>query len=219
MSRSEVNNTTNARDIRDSAHAEYIKQNEYEAAELLLERIKARNSDSTILSLGDFAKEAYQRVGEIFEWDDFESCRNLVMIGCGPLPVTALHVADKYPAIKIYALDADAKALKVAQRVIDALEVGQISFIHDDSVSYEFAFASIIYIANLVRPKREVLRQISKTAAPGTLVVLRDPTRAGTAVAEAGIDHLGSSYKIEGFGEDNDVFMSKHVYLRLVERN
>jgi len=199
-------------------HAEYIKQNEYQAANLLLERIKAHKHDSTILSLGDFAKEAYLRVGEIFEWADFKNCQNMIMIGCGPLPVTSLHVADKYPSIKIHALDVDERALKVARQVIDALELEQINLIHDGSVSYEFGFASIIYIANLVQPKSEVLRQIAKTAALGTLVILRDPTSAGIAVTEAGIDHIGSNYAIEGFGEDNDVFMSRHVYLRLVEK-
>ncbi|MCP4469660.1 MAG: hypothetical protein GY815_03055 [Gammaproteobacteria bacterium] len=213
-----MENAKNPGSIPDLEHAEYIKQSEYQAASILLERIGAHKSESTVLSLGDFAKEAYQRVGEIFEWDDFKNCQDMIMIGCGPLPVTALHVAERCPLIKIYALDVDEKALKVARQVIDVLEVEQIDLIHDDGVSYQYGIASIIYIANLVRPKSEVLRQIAKTAAPGTLVILRDPTRAGVTVAEAGIDHIGSNYKIEGFGEDNDVFMSKHVYLRLVGR-
>lgn len=200
-------------ETRRERHAIHIKRQEYDAAGRLLEQL---GPGAGIDTLGDFAREAYARVADMFEWQNFETCRRMTMVGCGPLPVTALHVAARCPHIEIDALDVDEAALEMAARVADALEAEGIRFRQSDGIDYGYDDTQIVYIANLVSPKAAVLRRVAQTAPAGTLVILRDPTRAGRDCAEVGVERLDRAFEIAGLGADSEVFMSRHVFLRLV---
>ncbi len=196
-------------------HAESIKSQEYIAANKILKDSENERELLSIDSLGPFAVEAYSRVADMFSWSDFETCKQFIMIGCGPLPVTLLHVADKCPDINILGIDIDNESIEMAKRVVRRLGLQTIELQHNDGISYVYSGASIIYVANLVFPKAEVLKQISRSAEPGSLVILRDPTKNGSHLADVGFDAIDESYSIEGMGIENEMFQSKHVFLRL----
>ena len=193
-------------------HTEYIKQKEYEAADKLL---KNTNTDCGVDKLGDFAKSAYHRVADMFQHEDFRHCRRVAMIGCGPFPMTALHIINQYPNIHIDAMDIDLIAIRAAQQVIDRCSLNKhIALHHKNGIAHDYQATNIVYIANLVRPKREVLQRIHATCSPNTLVILRDPTEMGKEYAESGLATLGPEFTVEHIGNGDDTFHSRHVFLR-----
>ena len=205
-----------ARNLNDlQRHAVHIKNQEYDAARTLLELGGNGTQRLSIRDLGDFAVQAYSRVVDMFGWHDFATCQRFVMVGCGPLPVTLLHVADKYPDIKIFGVDIDPDSIAVAREVVSAFGVPQMTLVHDDGTSYDYSRDDIIYVANLVYPKLAVLNRIARTGRAGTLVVLRDPTRTGEHLADVGMNAVDDNYRIEGVGIDSRVFKSRHIFLRL----
>jgi trans-aconitate methyltransferase len=200
-------------------HAQHIKKQEYEAAQRILSKGSARLNGQSIRSLGDFAKEAYSRVEDMFAYKDFDNCERFVMVGCGPLPVTLLHVAERYPLMAIEGLDVDEDAVVVARKVAHTIGASRVNVSQGDGVSYSYAAANIVYIANLVSPKAEVLARISATAPLGALIVLRDPTQEGAHWAEVGLAAVDARFHVEGEGEGSRLFQSRHVFLRLVARD
>ena len=193
-------------------HTDYIKKKEYEVVDELLANPEAFND---ISQLGGFAITAYNRVVDMFELDDFASCQQLVMVGCGPFPMTALHIVKKYPNIKIDALDIDCSAVDTAQKLIDCLGLNDnIRLYHNNGLTFDYSEASIVYVANLVRPKSAVLQKIHLCCKSNTLVVLRDPTKTGDIYAESGLSSIDDSFSVEGFGCDDETFHSRHVFLR-----
>lgn len=195
-----------------AVHAVKIKRQEYDAAERLLQN---HQRGLSIDDLGEFASETYHRVQDMFTLTDFITSRQLVMVGCGPFPATALHIAHRFPQISITALDTDRDSINMCQKIVNALGYGDsIMPIHCSGTAYDYCNAEIAYIANLVRPKSEVLARIAATININSLAVLRDPTHRGLAVAECGLLVLRDQWKIEGMGQENDRFSSKNVFLR-----
>jgi Nicotianamine synthase protein len=193
-------------------YAEYIKQKEYEAANKLL---KNTDTDCGVDKLGDFVKSAYYRVADMFQHDDFRHCRQVAMVGCGPFPMTALHIIDQYPNIHIDAMDIDLLAIRTAQQVVDRFSLSNhISLHHHNGIAHDYQATDIVYIANLVRPKHKVLDRIHATCRPNTLVILRDPTEIGKRYAESGLTTLRPEFTVEYVGNGDNTFHSRHVFLR-----
>jgi hypothetical protein len=197
-------------------HAEHIKMQEYAAARKLLEWTKKGKDRLSIGALGRFAAEAYSRIADMFCWKDFDACNSLVMVGCGPQPVTLLHVADRYPTVKIHGLDSDKQSIEVARQVLDVFGVAKAELLHTDGAAYDYDHAKIVYVANLVYPKSAVLKQISRSGCSGILVVLRDPTESGTHLADVGLNAIDDNFSVEGVSKSNHMFASRHIFLRLV---
>ncbi len=195
------------------SHAKHIKSQELMAADLLL---KSSGSDTALESLGEFAIEAYCRVSDMFDWDDFGRCNRFVMVGSGPLPVTLLHVAKRFPGMQITGIDTDPESVHVSRRVVKKFGIDNIHLHQLDGRMHAYQEADIIYVANLVHPKSEVLRQIANTANPGTLVILRDPTENGAQLADVGIASIGDRFSIEGTGIPSQRFESRHIFLRVL---
>jgi hypothetical protein len=192
-------------------YADAIKQEEFKAAKLLLAKLEFSNIDD----LGEFITEAYARVADMLRYKDFESCKNLTMVGCGPFPMTILHVLHMYPYIKINAIDNDKEALSVAAQVIEKFSFDDnISLIHSDGIKHDYSNADIIYIANLARPKDKILKRIAQFITTGTLVVLRDPTALGKDRAESGLLSIENMFIIDDVGKDSEMFASRDIFLR-----
>ena len=138
------------------------------------------------------------------------------MVGCGPLPITLLHVAAKYPSMVLKGMDIDLNAIEVAREVVQAAVRPHIHLIHSHGASYSYHHADIVYIANLVLPKADVSMRIANTASLGTLVVLRDPTESGLHLADSGLNSLSSKFCVVGKGNDSELFHSRHIFLRLI---
>ncbi len=200
----------------DWAHAQRIKRQEHEtAAALLAQPGQDGPVADSALRMDDFFRDTYQRVADMFERADFASCRELVMVGSGPLPATLMHIARNHPQINLTGLDIDGEALLVGRRVLALFGLDRVRLAQGDGLTHDYGGAQIVYVANLVSPKAGVLRRIAETAAAGTLVVLRDPTDAGRDQAEAGIDALDPRLCLEGTGVDSQRFQSRHVFLRM----
>ncbi|EGG95021.1 hypothetical protein IMCC1989_1967 [gamma proteobacterium IMCC1989] len=193
-------------------HTDYIKQKEYEVAEKIIASMK---HDYDIGQLGSFAEAAYNRVVDMFDYHDFENCQHLTMVGCGPFPMTVLHIINKYPSLKVDAIDIDPAALKVTENLIKQLGLqDKIKLYCNNGLNHDYSLSSIVYIANLVRPKAEVLNKVWQDCKKDTLIVLRDPTESGGIYAEAGLPSAGNKFLVEGFGKNDNTFHSRHVFLR-----
>lgn len=197
-------------------HAVRIKQQEHETAAALLARLQgAVPPESAAMRMDDFFRDTYLRVEDMFGWADFTGCRQLVMVGSGPLPATLMHIAKNHPQIDLLGLDIDAEALLVGRQVVSLFGLGRIRLAKGDGLHHDYGGTQIVYVANLVSPKAGILQQIARTAAAGTLVVLRDPTESGRGQAEAGIDSLDPRLHLEGTGPESQRFQSRHVFLRV----
>jgi hypothetical protein len=190
-----------------------IKDEEYNAARDFL----SRTDESGINELGLFIVQAYQRVDEMLELKDFTTCKRLIMVGCGPFPMTVIHVLKRYPSIIIEAIDIDKEALVMAKKVVKKFSLQhKVQLVHSSGVDYNYAGADIIYIANLVSPKAKVLKRVAKSSQLKTLVILRDPVQVNQKYPENGITSIDNDFVIEGESKANERFNSKDFFLRRI---
>jgi len=167
------------------------------------------------LELGDFGRRAYARVQDMFEVLDFDSIERVVMVGSGPLPATLFHIADRSRAPNLVGLDTDPQAINLSRALARRFQPRRLTIEAASGQSFDYAGASAVYVANLVRPKAAVLARIAETAAPGTTVVLRDPAGAGELLAETGVQGLDPRFEVTREGPADAGFLSRHVFLRL----
>jgi Nicotianamine synthase protein len=197
-------------------HARRIKQQEHETAAALLKQLQgACARDLGLTQMDDFFRDTYLRVQDMFALPDFHRCRQLVMVGSGPLPTTLMHIAKSHPQIDLLGLDIDAEAVQVGRKLVALFGLGRIRLAESDGLHHDYGDVQIVYVANLVSPKALILQRIAQTAASGTLVVLRDPTASGADQAEAGIEALDPRLHLEGTGPESLRFQSRHVFLRV----
>ena len=140
-------------------YARYVRMNEIQEVERKLSNKGNGADDSHLSGMGDFAESSYRRVQDMFERVDFSTCRQFVMVGCGPLPVTILHVMNKTDVPEIIGIDIDENALNLNKAAFP-LPDGRLKMIHTDGSEYDYSAADIVYIANLISPKSEVLSQV-----------------------------------------------------------
>ena len=210
-----MSNASQLKNDSSKPHAAYIKNQEYKAAGELIKHQGSKFQQHCLTNA--FFQSAYNRVADMFTWEDFDRCKKLIMVGCGPLPMTLMHVAAKYPSIPLEGLDSDLHAIEVARTVARAATMPNIHLIHSNGVSYSYHDANIVYVANLVSPKVDVLMRIANTASIGTLVILRDPTEDGLHLADSGLQSLNSKFHIEAEGDKSEVFHSRHIFLRVID--
>jgi hypothetical protein len=162
-----------------------------------------------------FGKHNYDRVRDMFDTVDFRKCHRFVLIGCGPLPMTLYHVHDRTAVPHLIAVDVDAQAVELVTRTVLAFRLKRISTHTGAGESYDFSDADVIYVANLVRPKKTVLDRIAETAPRGAVVVLRDPFSLGRLLTDRGMDHVGGRIEVMGHGPSELSHFSRHVFLRV----
>ena len=192
-----------------------IRRSEIASARKIISSSSTGSNQDLIKTMGEFTRESYDRVRDMFDIVDFTSARRFVMIGCGPLPVTMLQVLHNTAVPEILGLDVDAKALAITNELFNVLDSGRLRSELADGSAYDFGTADVIYVANLISPKHRVLTQIAETAASHAEVILRDPYAMGRLFAEEGIKQLDPRLVISGSGEGNHRFLSRHVYLRM----
>ena len=197
-------------------YGRHVQLAEAQEAKALIER----GADAGALARGeggDFAGRSYARVRDMFERVDFTACREFVMVGCGPLPVTLLHVARETRVPRIVGLDADETSARSARAICQRLARLRIEVLHRDGCDHGYGEADVIYLANLIRPKARVLACIAGAARPGTRVIVREPFAAGALLAEQGIDPRDPRLKLLAFGPGDPRFLSRHVFLERSE--
>lgn len=158
------------------------------------------------------ALRAYRRVDDLFEQVDFARARRFTMVGSGRLPVTALQAAERFPGLAVTALDTDPQAAEVGGRLARMLGLDNLAFRRADGSGHGYRDADIVFIANMVSPKAEALRQVLDTSPHHARVILREPYGLGRLWTERAEDRLDPRVRIASRGKGSR-YLSRNVFL------
>jgi nicotianamine synthase len=103
--------------------------------------------------------------------------RSVVLIGCGPLPLTGLLLASIH-GVSVRAIDVDAEASQLANAVAERLEIPHFRAHEGDALSLPAtAEEEVVFLAALVginrRDKLRVLRHLGSVMPAGALLLVR----------------------------------------------
>ena len=164
---------------------------------------------------GDAALMAYNRVNDIFEEIDFNDCNQFVLVGCGQLPITAIHVMDETEVAEIYCLDISESAITVVERLKQKFGWSRLHPMVFDGKKFDFGNADIVYIANMVSPKYQVLNRVVETAARDVKLILREPYSFGQLWAEQAESHFDSRFEVTHRGRGSR-YLSRDVFIKAI---
>lgn len=158
------------------------------------------------------AKMAFDRVADIFEKLTLEPEMRFVMIGCGQLPVTAIHVIERAGCANVICMDVVERAIDAAERLKAIFGWPSLHPVHCDGKDFDFGAADVVYIANMVSPKAAVVDQVARTAPPGCQIVVREPYGLGQLWAELAETSLPDRFRVDSYG-DGSRYLSRDVFL------
>lgn len=124
-----------------------------------------------------FLVDNYKIVKNEFELLERKNPKQLVMVGCGPLPETILFLLDNTNIEEIIGIDSNQEAVFLAGEVLNALGHGdraKVKYAYGEE--YNYIKADTIHVANAVHNKQSVLDRIAKTAKKGAEVLVRNPS-------------------------------------------
>lgn len=205
--------------FRGAAGAHYenlILQAEQAEAETLLAAEAGDSFDFTDLT-GVFGKRIYDRVSDMFDHVDFSGCRRFVLVGCGALPATMFHVHDMTDVPEILGLDTRAQAIEALKRITRRFGLTRIRPVLGNGGEFDFQGSGVVYVANMVSPKRQVLERIVATAPENVQIILRDPYSLGRLLTELGTERLDPRLEVVGEGTPEPAYLSRDVFLRRSE--
>jgi len=104
------------------------------------------------------------------------SCNDKVLcIGGGPLPYTALEIADRTGA-KVEIVDNDIGAVKAAGSLIEKLNMSnRVSVAYGDGQEVDTSEFSVVHVAMQAEPHDKILENIWQKSKTGTRILLRRP--------------------------------------------
>ena len=113
----------------------------------------------------------YEKESEMF---DISESKNLLHIGSGAYPITAIIFA-KITDAEIVAIDRDSVAINLAKKVISKNELyKKITIKRGDGAEYPVGSFDTIIISSCSVPKMEILEHIFKTAKPKSKIIVRE---------------------------------------------
>lgn len=164
------------------AHGELLTQGFYDLAVTAendeIARIRTMDFDPPVAYsdiMVDRMTTAYERVSDIFGWLDFANCRRFVMIGCGQVPVTALHVCDRFDVAEVVCADIRTDAVQDAAYLFKRLGRLNMKSTVCSGQEYDYTGAGIVYVANMVKGKAAVVARALETAGKDVQIVVRAP--------------------------------------------
>lgn len=99
----------------------------------------------------------------------------VLCIGAGPLPCTAIEIANRCGA-RIVAIDCDAAAVECAQHTIAQLGLQAIIEMEQaDGRDYDAGGFDVVHIARQAVPQADILARVWATARLGARIILRRP--------------------------------------------
>ena len=110
--------------------------------------------------------------------------RKILFVGSGPLPISAFHMqrATNQP---IDCLDRNPDAVETSRQVIERLGLNDhVRVFNGLGESFDISEYDLILIALLAKPKRRILRNLRKRAAPGCRILCRTAFSLRTLVYE-----------------------------------
>jgi hypothetical protein len=195
------------------ANFERVCQSDRLAVEKLLE---IRPSGPAVIGdlLGSRERLAYDRVSDMFENVDFSRCSRLVMVGCGALPSTIFHVYDKTEVREIVGLDIRPVAIEAVSALVERFGSSRVKAELCDGRAFDYAGATVVFVANMVSPKAAVLARIADTAPTDVQIVLREPFSLGRLWADSGEQGLDPRLEVVGRARPSGyVALSRDVFL------
>jgi hypothetical protein len=156
------------------------------------------------------------RTDDIFTHVELSNCRRFVLVGAGELPITGLHVHDRTSVAHIDCLDTRPEAVRSVGALAALLGTDRLSATLCNGTHYDYANADVIFIANMVRPKKVVLSRVLDTAPNHARIIMRNPYSLGVLWAEDGCAPLDPRVRIVARGPggsslSRDVFLSRHA--------
>lgn len=200
--------------LTDTYHQYIVDMENVEIGRLLSS--EERNPQTFPDIAGDAALMAYDRVNDIFEEVDFNDCKQFVLVGCGQLPITAIHVMDETKVSEIYCLDISEQAIAVVERLKQKFGWSRLHPMVFDGKHFDFGNADIVYIANMVSPKYQVLNRVIETASKDVKLILREPYSFGQLWAEKAESHFGSRFEVTHRGRGSR-YLSRDVFIKALD--
>lgn len=119
---------------------------------------------------GDMYHKMFYRniVENELELADLEKDDKIIVVGCGPLPMTVCHLAEK--GYDVTGLDRDPDAIRYSKEFTDG-----IKFVIDDGRDFDYSEYDAVWIPFHVEPKDSLLCKIFKEIKKGGKVVYRVP--------------------------------------------
>ena len=134
----------------------------------------------------DLLSCTFQRLGKLYEeiigieykkeskMFDISESKNLLHIGSGAYPITAIMLA-KITDAEIVAIDRNSVAINLAKKVISKNELyKKITVKRGDGAEYPVESFDTIIISSCSVPKLEILEHIFKTAKPKSKIIVRE---------------------------------------------
>ncbi len=135
--------------------------------------------------MSETVTNTYNRVSDIFGWLDFTGCERFVMVGCGQLPVSALHVHDRTNVGEVICIDVRPDAVSDVDFLAGKLGMDNLRATACDGKDFNYRGAQVVYVANMVKGKTAVVARILETAPEDVQIVVRSPAGLGRLWTEA----------------------------------
>ena len=193
-------------------YEKYLLDSESIASNRLLEA-NIKDIDAFNFLTG-FGKDAYERVNDMFNHVNFDSCRRFVLVGCGSLPATIFNVHKRTKVKEIVGVDNRGEAIDTFQKIIDKFEFKNMQAVCCSGQSFDYQGTDIVYIANLVSPKHEVIDQVLETASPDIQVIVREPYSVGRLWTESLTSNLDERLEVVALGEFVPAYYSRDIIVQ-----
>ena len=193
-------------------HDYILNMEKVAVAEILAQPSPAKSSFSEMAT--PEALIAYQRMAGVFAQFDLNQCRTFTMVGCGPLPVTALQALERGTQVKVVALDVSTSAIASVNQLKRHYQLHRLEAQVYNGAEYHYGESDVIYVANMVSPKLATWHQIKLTARPSTIVIVREPYSLGRLWADSLEEALGDTAIITYRGPGSR-YLSRDVIFNL----
>lgn len=203
---------TKYRPLATSIYQQYVFEFERSARKQLMDQVN-RSASTFKAATGFFGSAAYDRTEEMFRHLDFQNASRIVVVGCGQLPFTAFYAHDHTQQTEIIALDVLDDTITSVAQLAQMFDMNRLQAEVMAGQLFDFDGADIVYVANMISPKSEVLKRIASTAPSSVQVVLRDPYSIGRLWSERGRDVLHPEFREIGHGAGAN-YKSQDVYLQ-----
>lgn len=194
---------------------DYILESEDEQSKVLLSGIESEKFKYR-KTANEFGSQAYSRVNDIFKNIDFSKCKKFTMVGCGTLPVTMFQVFEHTKVPEIVSIDVREEAVSTVKRIVEKYQMNRINPLLASGDAFDYSDSDVVYIANMVSPKKRVLERVIETARPTVQIVVRDPYSIGRLWTERGVDVFDERYEITEYGKLSPAYFSQDIFLRPV---
>ena len=135
--------------------------------------------------------------------------RTLVFVGSGPLPLSAVLLAQSGHGLRVTCVDRDVHAVRQGWRVARAL-IGPgaraaLTFARADAGKHDYSAYDVVLVAALVgltrTEKATMLGRIADTLAPGSLLAARSVPEDGRRMLYPRIEHSSVPATLDVLGE------------------